>query len=289
MKAVRVLPRVEQLEDRLTPAPQLDLPDGTSVVVLSPARVLVLPPLLPRQPITAPPRPPAAARPPAAPPFLPPPARPVKRLPFIHNFIDLYFPERSDDDTPQECPEFSPMRKRYIGWRVLLSDRACSKDRVLADCSSEKVARLAACVLNRWLAAAPSASTPPPLAWCEWWSTSSQLEAEAFQESFMQQTGTVRVCFTEEDDTMKAHLQLVNDDTGEVYFSGDPVDVQDGYCLTFGPACIECETSAEQGYEQANRPEITRAAAPPPAPPQPPGGRPMPAPAPAPRPKPPRR
>jgi hypothetical protein len=58
---------VEELEVRQLPAPTIALPDGSLVLILLPARVLVLPPLIPPVFPSALPRPAAApARLPAA-------------------------------------------------------------------------------------------------------------------------------------------------------------------------------------------------------------------------------
>jgi hypothetical protein len=50
MRACRTILSVEQLEARELSAAQLEFPDGTLVIILSPVSVVVLPPLVPRKP-----------------------------------------------------------------------------------------------------------------------------------------------------------------------------------------------------------------------------------------------
>jgi len=101
---------VDELEQRVCCAPVVTLPDGTDVIILSPASVVILPPLVTRRPPASPARR-SPPRGPSEPRRDPPPRAPVKPAPFreLGRFLILYLPAVNPEE--EEC---------WFGWDVEL-------------------------------------------------------------------------------------------------------------------------------------------------------------------------
>lgn len=63
----------------------------------------------------------------------------------------------------------------------------------------------------------------------------------------------VKVCFGNTDDGQGLTATLTaTDENGKELFRGEAVNVQSGWCLTFGPVCVECELQATEDYVQSD-------------------------------------
>lgn len=68
----------------------------------------------------------------------------------------------------------------------------------------------------------------------------------------MTEFGQVKVCFQDgpEGGPQQFFLAFVSND-GTVYYQSELYDVQSNWCVSFGPACAECDLQASANYEPA--------------------------------------